>query len=155
MKESLATFLLVFSFSFTSSILYSQDDTKTKKTELLKAMEEFSATTSINGKGAESYGSFLSNEFSRWTLGDSTMTNKKEIVVSVHGWFQEGWRVIDRKFENIEILVKDNYAFTRRIAHETYEGPSGDNSFSTASLTEIWQKKDGKWLLLRVNVDPH
>jgi hypothetical protein len=74
-------------------------------------------------------------------------------VAGVRGWFDDGWRVVERVQEIVEITVVGEYAFCRRIVEESYLGPDGENSVSKAALAETWIRGEGAWLLLRVNAD--
>lgn len=116
-------------------------------------MQRLSATTEPNGTGADAYGEVLAEDFSRWTTG-STLINYKEVwVEGVRGWFDDGWRVIDRNQTVLEITIKGDNAFTRRIVEETYRGPDDEISISKAGLAETWIRSGGNWLLLRVSAD--
>jgi len=139
---------------FLASIAYGQDTLTTQQKEVLETMNRFSETTSPEGSGADAYGSFLANDFSRWTIGSVITNDKKKWVAGVREWFEEGWRVSDREQQNLEILILNDFAHTRRIVTETYLGPNGDISVSKAALAEIWIYKNSKWLLYRVNVHP-
>ncbi|WP_190809278.1 DUF4440 domain-containing protein [Flagellimonas sp. S3867] len=141
-------------FFLLSIAIYGQEEWTSEQQQILETMQFFSETTAPNGKGADAYGSYLSDDFSRWTIGSSITNNKNKWVEGVREWFDDGWRVSERKQQNLEILIIDSYAHTRRIVTETYLGPKGDTSESKAALAEIWIKKDNKWLLYRVNVHP-
>lgn len=146
--------VLTVIFCLLTVIINGQDTWNGDQKQLLKTMNLFSETTAPNGIGADAYGIFLSNDFSRWTIGSSITNNKKKWVEGVREWFDDGWRVSERKQQNLEILIMDNIAHTRRIVTETYLGPKGDTSKSKAALAEIWVKENSKWLLFRVNVHP-
>jgi len=120
---------------------------------VLASMEQLSAATAPGGSGAESYGSVLSEGFSRWTTGSSAITRKQAWVESLREWFDDGWRVTDRNQTVMDISVIEEFAFTRRIVEETYLGPDGETSVSQAGLAETWIRVDGRWLLFRANVD--
>jgi hypothetical protein len=154
MKTTIKTALATLFFCGLTFVSFGQNDWTEQQNIIINTMNGLSETTAPDGKGADAYGHFLSEDFSRWTIG-STVTNNKEIwVEGVKSWFDDGWRVSERKQEIVEILMFDNYAHTRRIVSETYLGPSGETSTSKAALAEIWIFKDGNWLLLRVNVHP-
>lgn len=144
--------VLFFSFLFITT--HGQDKWNSEQKLVIKTMNLLSETTAPNGKGADEYGSYLSNDFSRWTIGSSITNNKKKWVEGVREWFDEGWRVSEREQQNLEILIMNGFAHTRRIVTETYLGPKDDISMSKAALAEIWVKENGKWLLYRVNVHP-
>ncbi|WP_430965861.1 nuclear transport factor 2 family protein [Spongiimicrobium sp. 2-473A-2-J] len=137
-----------------SVVGYGQDSWSPEQKEIVDVISRLSATTAPGGGGAEAYGDLLADDFSRWTIG-SEVTNKKEKwIEGIAEWFADGWRVSDRKQQYLEILVLDSLAHTRRIVTETYLGPKGDTSTSKAALSEIWIKRNGKWLLYRVNIHP-
>ena len=117
-------------------------------------MDQLSETTSSIGKGADAYADYLSDDFSRWTIGSSVMNDKIKWVEGVREWFDEGWRVSEKQQQNLEILIMKDIAHTCRVVSETYIGPAGDISKSKAALAEIWIKKKNRWLLHRVNVHP-
>ncbi len=141
-------------FSLLSIITYGQDEWNSEQKQIIETMNLLSETTAPDGKGADAYGSYLSDDFSRWTIGSPITNNKKKWVDGVKEWFDDGWRVSERKQQNLEILIMNGIAHTRRIVIETYLGPKGDTSESKAALAEIWIKKNNKWLLYRVNVHP-
>ena len=141
-------------FSLLSIITYGQDEWNSEQKQIIETMNLLSETTTPDGKGADAYGSYLSDDFSRWTIGSPITNNKKKWVDGVKEWFDDGWRVSERKQQNLEILIMNGIAHTRRIVIETYLGPKGDTSESKAALAEIWIKKNNKWLLYRVNVHP-
>ena len=130
-----------------------QDSWTEEQQGVLTAMERLSAATAPGGSGAESYSSVLSDHFSRWTTGSTTINSKQVWVEGVKEWFDDGWRVTDRDQTVLDILVSGEFAFTRRIVEETYLGPDGDTTVSRAGLAETWIRVDGTWLLFRVNVD--
>lgn len=133
---------------------FGQEPLSAAQKEIVKAMEKFSETTAPGGAGAEGYAAFLTEDFSRWTIGSKVTNDKDKWVEGVRAWFDDGWRVSSRETQNLEILVVDNFAFTRRIVTETYLGPEGDSSVSKAALVEIWTFRNKSWLLYRVNVHP-
>lgn len=125
-----------------------------KQKEILAAINGLSGTTSTNGKGADAYGDFLSEDFSRWTIGSSITNDKHHWVEGIREWFDDGWRVSDRKQEIMEIVISNEYAHVRRNVTETYIDPNGDTSTSKAALAEIWNYENNRWILFRVNVYP-
>ncbi len=141
-------------FSCFSIITFGQDKWNSEQVKVIETMNLLSETTAPNGKGSDSYGSYLSDNFSRWTIGSSITSNKEKWVEGVKEWFDDGWRVSERSQQNLEILIMGNYAHTRRIVTETYLGPEGETSMSKAALAEIWIKENDKWLLYRVNIHP-
>jgi len=120
--------------------------------EVLAAMERLSESTAPGGAGADAYGEVLDADFSRWTLGSDTVDGKASWVEGVRAWFDDGWRVVDRRMRILEILVEGDLAHTRRIVEETYAGPAGESSASAAALVEVWRASEAGWRLLRVNV---
>lgn len=151
MKNKLIFSILIFSISLAS---IAQDKWTSSQKEVLSAMQGLSETTAPDGMGAEAYGTFLTEDFSRWTIGSKETTNKENWVAGVVEWFEDDWRVTERQQQEFEILIYNDWAHTRRIVTETYLGPDGDTSVSKAALAEIWVKRDGRWLLFRVNVHP-
>ena len=121
--------------------------------EILEAMARLSATTAPDGAGAEAYADVLADDFTRWTLGSDVIDDKKSWVEGVGEWFDDGWRVVDRKVRILGITIDGSRAFVRRIVHETYEGPEGDRSSSRAALAELWVRDGNAWLLYRVDAD--
>jgi hypothetical protein len=141
-------------FSFFSIIAFGQDKWNSEQKQVIEVMNLLSESTAPEGIGADVYGSYLSDNFSRWTIGSSITNNKEKWVEGVREWFDDGWRVSKRDQQTLEVLIMDDFAHTRRIVSETYLGPKGDTSISKAALAEIWKKKNDKWLLYRVNVHP-
>ena len=131
----------------------SQNSWSAEQSQVLEAMHRLSATTAADGNGADEYAEVLDENFSRWTTGSSLINHKKEWVDGVRDWFDDGWRVIDRQQTVLEITIRADEAFTRRVVEETYLGPDGDKTISKAGLAETWIRSEGSWLLLRVNVD--
>ena len=117
-------------------------------------MGRLSAATAPDGAGASEYGAVLAADFTRWTVGSSDISDKTSWVQGIQEWFEDGWRVSDRQTQHVEIVVRDDLAFTRRIVEETYLGPDGERSVSGAALAEVWVRGDHGWLLLRVDVHP-
>ena len=154
MKRRIKFTFVTLLFSCLTIITYGQDEWNSQQIKVIETMNLLSGTTAPDGKGADSYASYLSNDFSRWTIGSSITNNKKKWVEGVREWFDDGWHVSDRKQQNLEIQIMGNYAHTRRIVTETYAAPKGDISISKAALAEIWIKENDKWLLYRVNVHP-
>jgi hypothetical protein len=154
MNTRLKLTLVTAVFSCLSIISYGQDKWTDSQLELIDAMSNLSETTAPEGMGADDYGRFLSDEFSRWTIGSAITNDKKKWVEGVREWFDDGWRVSEREQQNLEIQIMKDIAHTRRIVTETYLGPDGDSSTAKAALAELWIKKGDMWLLYRVNVHP-
>lgn len=131
-----------------------QQNWTTEQREVLAAMDWLSAATAPDGLGPDAYAAALAPDFSRWTVGSTVMSGKYDWVRGVREWFDDGWRVAQRSTRHLEITVIGDLALTRRIVEETYRGPDGEESRSTAALAEVWTRRDGPWLLLRVNVHP-
>ena len=146
--------IIILIFSFLSTIAYGQSKWNSEQKQVIGTINLLSQTTATDGNGADEYSSYLSDNFSRWTIGSSITNNKKKWVEGVREWFDDGWRVSERKQQILEILIMDDFAHTRRIVTETYLGPKGDTSISKAALAEIWINKNNQWLLYRVNVHP-
>ena len=131
-----------------------QDSWTPEQLQVIAAIERLSAATAPDGGGAQAYGAVLAEEFSRWTIGSEIINNKEDWIVGIGEWFDDGWRVSHRKARILEVSINGDYAFTRRVIEETYLGPTGDKSESSAALAEVWVQGDGGWLLLQVNVHP-
>ncbi len=128
---------------------------------VLAAIGRLSASTAPGGGGADAYGAILADDFSRWTVGSTELNDKGSWVDGIRGWFDDGWRVVDRKSTNLEIRVVDRNAYSRRIVEETYQGPDGDRSSATAAVAEVWvnvaasgEGEGADWRLFLVNVHP-
>ena len=135
------------------SLASAQETWTADQLEILASMELLSVTTAPDGSGADGYAAILAEEFSRWTTGSSVVNSKQAWVAGVRGWFDDGWRVVERTQEIVEISVVGEYAFSRRVVEETYLSPDGESSVSKAGLAETWVRGEGVWLLLRVNAD--
>lgn len=122
--------------------------------EVIAAIDRLSAATAVGGGGADAYAAVLSDEFTRWTVGSTVVNEKRDWVAGLREWLDDGWRVADRQTEILEILVRGDYVFTRRIVEETYVGPENERTGSQAALAEVWVRGNGDWLLFRVNVHP-
>ena len=123
-----------------------------RKSELMAAIDQLSASTAPEGRGADAYAELLHSGLSRWTVGSDKIVEKEEWVEGIRGWFTDGWRVSDRQSEIVELSFRHDLAFLRRVVTETYLGPEGDTSSSKAALSETWVSNEGKWLLFRVEV---
>ena len=145
--------LIILTFVFTT-YNFAQENFTSQQKEIVDAINGLSKTTSPKGNGATAYGKFLADDFSRWTIGSDKISKKKEWLEGIRSWFDEGWRVSDRKQQNLEINIRDGYAFAHRIVIESYQGPKGDTSNSKAALAEIWVKIDNQWKLLTVTMHP-
>lgn len=141
---------------FLASLLFgcTANHKKLNETEVLNTMQNLSATTESNGLGPDAYATFLADDFSRWTIGSDVINNKSTWIKGIREWYDEGWRVSDRKQHIIEIVVLNESALCRRIVQETYQGPQGETSTSKAALAEIWVVRNNQWKLLQVNVLP-
>ena len=146
------TFFCILSLCLATST--NAQDWSKEEQQVINAIGRLSASTAPDGGGADAYGEMLTDDFSRWTVGSSQINYKKEWVEGIREWFDEGWRVSDRKVDFLEITIQNNLAFTRRNVEETYLGPDGDTSVSKAAVAETWIKTKEDWLLLRVNVHP-
>jgi hypothetical protein len=131
-----------------------QSEWSPKQQEVLNAIDALSASTAVDGGGADAYGRMLDDSFTRWTVGSNLINEKEAWVEGIRDWFDDGWRVSERDTELFDIRMSGAYAFTRRIVSETYLGPDGDESKSKAAVAEVWCSHNGMWLLLTANVDP-
>ena len=116
-------------------------------------MHRLSESTAPDGGGADKYGEVLAENFSRWTTGSKVINHKSEWIEGVRSWLDDGWRVIERSQTILEITIRGDEAFTRRLVEEIYLGPDEEQTISKAALAETWVRSDDRWLLLRVNVD--
>jgi len=122
--------------------------------QVLSAIERLSAATATDGGGPAAYAAVLHPDFSRWTLGNDAAEDKETLVAAVEDWWRDGWRVSARDSRALQIVVRGDYAFSRRIVGETYTGPDGQRSASTTALAEVWVRDGADWLLLRVDTHP-
>jgi hypothetical protein len=143
----------ITSLCILSATAQSQSSWSPEQSSLLASIHKLSASTAPDGAGADGYAAVLAENFSRWTTGSQVINRKTEWVEGVRGWFDDGWRVVDRNETIIEIKIRADEAFTRRIVEETYLGPNDERSVSRAARAETWVRSDRGWLLLRVNVD--
>ncbi|MEP2772464.1 MAG: DUF4440 domain-containing protein [Fulvivirga sp.] len=141
-------------FLLTSTLATAQDAWTPKQQQIIKAIAGLSATTTPEGKGADAYGEFLADDFSRWTVGSEVTNTKLDWIEGIREWFTDGWRVADRQQDILEIAIINDLAHVRRNVTETYVGPKGDTSSSKAALAELWMYQNNRWLLYRVNVHP-
>ncbi len=154
---SCPSFLFVGLLAVSATVGVSAQDAWTaEQLAVLDAIERLSAATGPGGGGAEAYAETLAEDYSRWTLGSDKQNGKKEWVDGIRGWFDEGWRVTDRRVENLDVTIRGNIAFTRRRVHETYLGPDGSRSSSASAVAEVWIKEavDSTWKLSRVDIHP-
>ena len=132
----------------------SEESWTKEQRQVLAAIQRLSASTAPGGAGPDAYAAVLADDFSRWTVGSDVINDKQTWVEGVREWFDDGWRVSDRKTRNLEIQVSDDQAFIRRIVTETYLGPDKETSSSSAALAEVWVRRADDWLLLRADVHP-
>lgn len=144
-------FILLLFLAFEAS---AQESWSLEQEAVLAAMGRLSASTAPNGGGADEYGHVLAEDFSRWTIGSEVTTFKESWLQGIREWFGDGWRVSDRETQHLQIDVRGDFAFTRRIVKETYLGPDGDTPSSRAALAEVWIRSDNGWLLQYVTVHP-
>ncbi|MCG8435137.1 MAG: nuclear transport factor 2 family protein [Gammaproteobacteria bacterium] len=124
----------------------------TTQREIIAAIQALSAATAPDGKGADEYATVLAKDFTRWTLGADSVSGRESWVEGMREWFDDGWRVTDRKQTYLEIAPKGDFATVRRIVSETYLGPDGEVITSKAAVAETWIREDGNWKLLRANL---
>ncbi|RLA26423.1 MAG: hypothetical protein DRQ63_08235 [Gammaproteobacteria bacterium] len=134
--------------------LHAEATWNAEQLQVLESINALSATTAPNGAGPDAYGDILDDEFSRWTIGSQVINRKQAWVDGLREWFDDGWRVSDRKTQYLEILVLGDSAYTRRIVEETYSGPGNEQSVSSAALAEVWVHRNEGWRLLLVTVHP-
>ena len=145
--------LLVFMVSCTlCQIAQAQEQWTPDQQGIIDAITKLSAATAPDGGGADAYAEILAEDFNRWTMGTSAVTKKTEWVNGIRGWFGDGWRVVDRESQYIEITVRDKKGFVRRIVTETYRSPEGESSSSQAALSEVWVRQNEQWLLSRAEI---
>lgn len=122
--------------------------------EVVDAIDALSATTNPDGGGAEAYAALLADDYSRWAMGATELSDKESWVDGVAEWLEAGWQVVERNALNLEISVVDDVASVRRIVKETYLGPDGETSSSRTALSEIWVRREGEWRQWRVDGTP-
>lgn len=152
MKFAKSWLVVLILFGLNQEPLFAQKLWKEDQHEILKVMDKLAATTAPGGYGADEYSSFLSKDFSRWTIGSEQIFTKRSWVEGIREWFDQGWRVVDRKSDIKEIKMDGEYSFSRRIVHEFYKGPNSEKSDSKAALIETWKKENEHWRLFRVEV---
>ena len=81
-------YLLVLAWP--SSQAFAQDSWTPDQQGVLASIERLSEATAPGGGGADGYGAVLSDQFSRWTTGSSSVTGKQEWVAGIHDWFEDG-----------------------------------------------------------------
>lgn len=134
------------------SVASAQDTWTVEQRQVLAAIEQLSAATAPGGGGADAYAAVLDDDFSRWTLGGDAVTDKEAWVEGVRAWFDDGWRVAERKTTHVEIVMRGDVAFTRRVVTESFVGPGGERPApGTAALAEVWARHGAEWRLLRVD----
>lgn len=141
--------LLLFPLATTA-----QESWTAEQKQVLTAIQHLSAATAPDGSGADGYARILSEGFSRWTISSEVINDKQTWVEGMREWFDAGWRVSDRKSQTLEIQIRGDTAFTRRLVTETYLGPEKETSVSSAALAEVWVRAEDGWLLHLVNVHP-
>ena len=153
--RSIRAALLVLAALGVGSQAVAQDTWSPAQREVLEAMDRLSAATAPGGSGADAYAAVLADGFSRWTLGGEAVNDRTSWVASVRDWFDDGWRVADRTVEQVEIVIRGDLAFTRRVVTETFQGPDGERADpGTAALAEVWVRDGGTWRLWRVDARP-
>jgi hypothetical protein len=154
MFSRIAVCLLVFTSSVATTPLLSQQSWTPDQEAVIVAIEALSESTALGGGGADAYADQLAGDFSRWTVGQTTLSPRDPWVVGIRDWLESGWRVADRSYEMLQIDVLGDLAFTRRLVEEHYLGPNGERTDSRAAIAEVWTREEGTWLLLRANVHP-
>ena len=154
MKNCLCALVVSMMLFWVASAATAEESWTPDQQGVLAAIEQLSSATAPDGAGADAYGASLTDDFSRWTVGSSVTNDKQNWVDGIRGWFKDGWRVSDRQTRDLEILVRDDYAFVRRVVEETYVGPEGEQTVSSAALAEVWVRGDDGWRLFLVNVHP-
>jgi len=135
------------------SSVFAQDSWTEEQREVLSSIERLSAATAPGGSGADGYAVILAEGYSRWTTGSKHINGKQDWVDDMRAWFDDGWRVTDREQLVLEVSVKGEFAYTRRIVEETYLGPEGESMVSKSALAETWVRGEDIWLLFRLNLD--
>lgn len=133
---------------------YAQTDWNTEQLALIERMKELSASMRIDGGGGEAYAAVLSEGFTRWTVGSTTINKREGWIDGITEWFDAGWRVIDGSLEVLEIDIHGEIATTRRVVRETFKSQEGDTTTYESGVVETWVNSDGKWMLLRASVTP-
>ena len=68
---------IILIFTFLSTIAYGQSKWNSEQKQVIGTINLLSETTATDGNGADEYSSYLSDNFSRWTIGSSITNNKK------------------------------------------------------------------------------
>lgn len=128
-------------------------DPASPEEEIQAAIAALSAATAPGGGGPDAYGAVLTEDFSRWTLGEESVSDKAAWLEGMRSWFDDGWRVADRETEQMSIHVEGDRAFVRRVVSETYRGPDGSlTDPARAAVSEVWVSTAAGWKLQRVEV---
>jgi hypothetical protein len=146
-------FVLIF-VGIAAAMSASAQDWSNEQRDIIEAIARLSAATSPDGGGPDAYADVLAPDFTRWTMGEGPVQGREKWIEGMREWWEDGWRVVDRKTDYLEISVHGTYATLRRIVEETYRGPKGGESRSRTALAEMWVLTDDAWLLLRANAHP-
>lgn len=150
MKKILLT---VFGFLLSSGIAFSQIELSPEEQEVVQKTEELSELL-LDGDELGSYSEMLDERFSRWVIGELTVTKKTEWLEQLTDWFEDGWRVTAREKQLVDVEIDEQFAYIRRRVEEHYMGPDELPSSSLSALDEIWRNDEGEWKLYRVTVLP-
>ena len=150
MKIALSTLFFLISYASQAS----GQDFSSEEQAIVAQMSALSASMQENGSGGGGYALILAPEYTRWTTGSETISDRETWLQGIHDWFNGGWRVADSKNNILEITVQGEFAFVRRIATETYAGPNGEDQIFRSGVVEVWTKKNDKWLLLQASITP-
>jgi hypothetical protein len=150
MKIALSTLFFLISYASQAS----GQDFSSEEQAIVAQMSALSASMQENGSGGSGYALILAPEYTRWTTGSETISDRETWLRGIHDWFNGGWRVADSKNNILEITVHGEFAFVRRIATETYAGPNGEDQIFQSGVVEVWVKKDDQWLLLQASISP-
>jgi len=150
----LFVWLALAAMLFAAPALADHHGHETQNAALDASMAALSLSTSTAGDGPEAYRAILHPDFNRWTMGSNLVNDRDMWINSMHGWWDDGWRVESSDITIHDIRWANGFAFVRRSADEVYRGPDGDHSTASATLAEVWRETDDGWRLWQVNVQP-
>ncbi len=150
MKKILLT---VFGFLLSSGITFSQIELSPEEQEVVQKTEELSELLK-NGDELDRYSEMLDDRYSRWVIGELTVSKKDEWLEQLNEWFNDGWKIASRERQLVEVEIEEQFGYIRRIVEENYIGPDELPSSSISALDEIWTNDEGEWKLYRVTVLP-
>lgn len=117
--------------------------------EVWKALEEQSAAwTSGDMDAAEK---FLHPDFVFWNNRNAIPGDRATAMALDRAWFGSGARFEVSVHTPLTILVYDDIAVLNFYARGYLAQPGEQPRWSTAQLSNVWKKENGRWLLLSVH----